>query len=118
VDVDLAPAMRFLATPNLADPSAWANHFYSADDLLNRVWYGCGYTTQMCVQRTSARACRRAGRVPCRDVRVRASVRACCVRACVRVCACVLGRVCVRCLRADSYLIRVLLWHRPCVLRL
>jgi hypothetical protein len=39
--------MQFLATPNMKDPSAWQNHFYSSDDLLNKIWYGCGYTTQV-----------------------------------------------------------------------
>ena len=47
VDVQL-PSVHFTATPNMGDPSAWANHFYSSDETLNRVWYGCGYTTQMC----------------------------------------------------------------------
>ena len=44
----MLPSVKFLATPNMQDPSAWKNHFYSSDDLLNRIWYGCGYTTQMC----------------------------------------------------------------------
>ena len=48
VEIAAPPSVRFTATPNMADPSAWANHFYSSDDLLNRVWYGCGYTVQMC----------------------------------------------------------------------
>jgi hypothetical protein len=47
VDVQM-PKVQFLATPNMKDPSDWKNHFYSSDDLLNRIWYGCGYTTQMC----------------------------------------------------------------------
>ena len=47
VDVQL-PSVHFTAAPNMADPSAWSNHFFSSDDLLNRIWYGCGYTTQMC----------------------------------------------------------------------
>ena len=47
VDV-LLPSVHFTAAPNMPDPSAWANHFYSSDETLNEVWYGCGYTTQMC----------------------------------------------------------------------
>lgn len=47
VDVEL-PLVHFTATPNMKNPSAWSNHFYSSDDLLNRIWYGCGYTVQMC----------------------------------------------------------------------
>lgn len=47
LEIDL-PWVHFTATPNMPDPSAWKNHFYSSDDLLNRIWYGCGYTTQMC----------------------------------------------------------------------
>eukprot|EP00937_MAST-01D_sp_MAST-1D-sp2_P005346 g5346.t1 len=47
IDVGL-PSVHFTATPNMPDPSAWRNHFYSSDDLLNRIWYASGYTTQMC----------------------------------------------------------------------
>ena len=52
ISIDLFAAatngrMQFLATPNMKDPSAWQNHFYSSDDLLNKIWYGCGYTTQV-----------------------------------------------------------------------
>jgi hypothetical protein len=47
VDVRL-PSVHFTATPNMADPSAWANHFFCSDDLLNRIWYAAGFTTQMC----------------------------------------------------------------------
>jgi hypothetical protein len=47
--VDVAGVtVHFTAAPNMPDPSAWKNHFYSSDDLLNRVWYGAGYTTQLC----------------------------------------------------------------------
>jgi hypothetical protein len=47
VDV-LLPSVHFTAAPNNFDPSAWANHFYSSDETLNKVWYGCGYTAQLC----------------------------------------------------------------------
>jgi hypothetical protein len=36
------------AAPNMANPSAWKNHFYSSDEVLNRVWYAAGWTTQLC----------------------------------------------------------------------
>ena len=47
VEINL-PSVQFLATPNMEDPSAYQNHFYSSDELLNRIWYGCAYTTQLC----------------------------------------------------------------------
>lgn len=36
------------AAPNMEDPSDYKGHFYSSDDLLNRIWYGCAYTVQLC----------------------------------------------------------------------
>jgi hypothetical protein len=42
-------SVQFVAAPTAgADPSVYANHFHSSDDLLNRIWYGCAYTTQLC----------------------------------------------------------------------
>ena len=66
-------SVNFIAAPTAgADPSVYANHFHSSDDLLNQVrvltsclpdrlhfrlivglfreqiWYGCAYTTQLC----------------------------------------------------------------------
>ena len=38
VDVD-AVSVHFTAAPTMADPSDYANYFYSSDDLLNRIWY-------------------------------------------------------------------------------
>jgi len=42
------PSVLMVAAPNMPDPSAWANHFYSSDEVLNRVWYAAGWTTQLC----------------------------------------------------------------------
>lgn len=42
------PSLYFTATPNLESPADWRNHFYSSDDLLNKIWYAAGYTTQLC----------------------------------------------------------------------
>lgn len=40
--------VHFTASPTMVDPSNYTNHFHSSDDLLNRIWYGCAYTIQMC----------------------------------------------------------------------
>lgn len=32
------PSIHFAAAPNMANPAAWENHFYSSDDTLNRIW--------------------------------------------------------------------------------
>jgi hypothetical protein len=40
-------SLNFTAAPGMADPSAYANYFYSNDDLLNRIWYAGAYTVQM-----------------------------------------------------------------------
>lgn len=40
-------SLHWTAAPTMSDPSAYANHFYSDDDLVNRVWYGAAYTVQM-----------------------------------------------------------------------
>jgi hypothetical protein len=40
-------SLQFTAAPAMADPSAYANYFYSNDDLLNRIWYAGAYTVQM-----------------------------------------------------------------------
>jgi len=47
------PVIKMVAAPNMPDPSAWQNHFYSSDDMLNRIWYGCGWTTQLCAINSS-----------------------------------------------------------------
>lgn len=47
VTIDML-TLHFTPAPLMKDPSAWANHFYSSDELINQIWYGCGYTTQMC----------------------------------------------------------------------
>ena len=41
-------SVYFTAAPTMANPAAYANHFNSSDELLNEIWYGCAYTTQMC----------------------------------------------------------------------
>eukprot|EP01052_Picozoa_sp_SAG31_P009718 SAG31_NODE_517_length_14689_cov_5.110487_9_plen_621_part_00 len=41
-------SVYFTAAPTMANPAAYANHFTSSDELLNEIWYGCAYTTQMC----------------------------------------------------------------------
>eukprot|EP01043_Picozoa_sp_COSAG02_P024736 COSAG02_NODE_1362_length_13050_cov_22.164775_8_plen_671_part_00 len=44
-----AVSLAFVAAPTAgADPSAYSNYFNSSDELLNRIWYGCAYTTQLC----------------------------------------------------------------------
>jgi len=40
--------LYFTAAPTMTDLRDYANHFQSSDDLVNRVWYGAAYTTQMC----------------------------------------------------------------------
>ncbi len=39
-------SLRFTLAPDMADPSAYPNYFYSNDDLLNRIWYAGAYTVQ------------------------------------------------------------------------
>jgi len=42
-------SLAFTAAPNWGpDPSKYLNHFHSSDDVLNKVWYGCAYTVQLC----------------------------------------------------------------------
>lgn len=41
-------SVHFTAAPTMKNPRAYANHFYSSDDLVNKIWYGCAYTVQMC----------------------------------------------------------------------
>lgn len=43
-----AVPVYYTATPDMHDPRDWHNHFYSSDDLLNRIWYGCGWTAMLC----------------------------------------------------------------------
>src|SRR5262249_42757922 len=38
VDLDKV-SVHFTAAPTMADPSDYANYFYSSDDLLNQIWY-------------------------------------------------------------------------------
>lgn len=41
--------LEFTAAPAWGpDPSVYHNHFHSSDALVNRVWYGCAYTVQLC----------------------------------------------------------------------
>lgn len=41
--------LAFTPAPLIGNnPSAYANHFCSSDDLLNRIWYAAAYTAQMC----------------------------------------------------------------------
>jgi len=46
VDLDGVSAY-FTAAPKMKDPRAYANYFYSSDDLLNRIWYAGAYTIQL-----------------------------------------------------------------------
>jgi hypothetical protein len=39
-------SVHFTAAPTMADPSDYANYFYSSDDELNRIWYAGAYTVQ------------------------------------------------------------------------
>jgi hypothetical protein len=40
-------SLNFTAAPGKANPAAYANYFYSNDNLLNRIWYAGAYTVQM-----------------------------------------------------------------------
>lgn len=40
-------SLHFTAAPKMKDPARYANHFYSSDDLLNRIWYAGAYTVQL-----------------------------------------------------------------------
>ncbi|HEV7978653.1 MGH1-like glycoside hydrolase domain-containing protein [Amycolatopsis sp.] len=39
-------SLNFTAAPGKANPAAYANYFYSSDNLLNRIWYAGAYTAQ------------------------------------------------------------------------
>ena len=39
-------SLNFTPAPGKANPAAYANYFYSSDDLLNRIWYAGAYTVQ------------------------------------------------------------------------
>lgn len=39
-------SLAFTPAPGKANPAAYANYFYSNDDLLNRIWYAGAYTVQ------------------------------------------------------------------------
>lgn len=40
-------SLNFTASPNMSDPAAYPNYFYSNDALLNRIWYDGAYTVQL-----------------------------------------------------------------------
>ncbi|XVQ08431.1 trehalase family glycosidase [Spirillospora sp. CA-255316] len=40
-------SLHFTAAPKMKDPARYANHFYSSDELLNRIWYAGAYTIQL-----------------------------------------------------------------------
>jgi hypothetical protein len=40
-------SLNFTAAPGVANPQAYANYFYSNDDLLNKIWYAGAYTVQL-----------------------------------------------------------------------
>ena len=40
-------SLNFTAAPGKANPAAYANFFYSNDNLLNRIWYAGAYTVQL-----------------------------------------------------------------------
>eukprot|EP01052_Picozoa_sp_SAG31_P008647 SAG31_NODE_440_length_15664_cov_8.209252_4_plen_890_part_00 len=40
--------LYFTPAPEMSNPADYKNHFHSSDALLNDIWYGCAYTTQMC----------------------------------------------------------------------
>src|SRR3989440_11020372 len=40
-------SLNFTPAPGTANPAAYANYFYSSDNLLNRIWYAGAYTVQM-----------------------------------------------------------------------
>src|SRR5256885_15511140 len=45
--VDLSGvSLNFTPAPGKANPAAYANYFYSSDNLLNRIWYAGAYTVQ------------------------------------------------------------------------
>ncbi len=39
-------SLNFTPAPGKANPAAYANYFYSSDNLLNRIWYAGAYTAQ------------------------------------------------------------------------
>ena len=39
-------SLNFTPAPGKPNPAAYANYFYSSDDLLNRIWYAGAYTVQ------------------------------------------------------------------------
>jgi hypothetical protein len=41
-------SVHFTSSPNMKNPRAYPNYFYSSDDLLNRIWYAGAYTVQLC----------------------------------------------------------------------
>lgn len=46
VDLD-GVSVHYTAAPKMKNPAAYANYFYSNDDLLNRIWYAGAYTIQL-----------------------------------------------------------------------
>jgi hypothetical protein len=41
--------VTFTAAPRMQNLRQYENHFFSSDDLLNRIWYAAAYTAQMCL---------------------------------------------------------------------
>ena len=41
-------SLYFTASPHVKNLRDWKSHFYSSDNLLNQIWYACGYTVQLC----------------------------------------------------------------------
>ena len=42
-------SVNFTASPEMQDPTAYAGHFVSDNEKLNRVWYAGAYTNQLCI---------------------------------------------------------------------
>jgi hypothetical protein len=40
-------SLHFTAAPEMKNPARYPNHFYSSDDLLNKIWYAGAYTVQL-----------------------------------------------------------------------
>ncbi|GAA2459152.1 alpha-L-rhamnosidase C-terminal domain-containing protein [Actinomadura vinacea] len=40
-------SLHYTPAPKMKDPARYANHFYSSDELLNRIWYAGAYTVQL-----------------------------------------------------------------------
>ena len=40
--------LKFTAAPEMSNLRDYKNHFYSSDELVNRIWYAAAYTVQLC----------------------------------------------------------------------